>query len=190
MFIIKNKYFLIIENIKDFNLKNIKKRNKFFIIYRNKNKIDKLSDLTSFRKQCKSKGIKFYIANDIKLAILLNTDGIYLSAFNKDLKFLNYKKNKFEIIGSAHTFKEITAKIKQGCTSILFSKLFLVDYDKKSPFLGVIKFNSFSKISRNLIPLGSIKKNNLNKLNNVFSEGFALLSEVKKKPAKIINRLF
>ena len=35
MVIIKNKYFLIIENIKHINLKNIKIRNKFFIIYRN-----------------------------------------------------------------------------------------------------------------------------------------------------------
>jgi len=35
MFVIKNKYFLIIENIKDINLENIKIRNKFFIIYRN-----------------------------------------------------------------------------------------------------------------------------------------------------------
>ena len=53
MFIIKNKYFLIIENIKDIDLKNIKKRNKFFIIYRNNNKIDKLNDLLNFRQKCK-----------------------------------------------------------------------------------------------------------------------------------------
>ena len=47
-------------------------------------------------------------------------------------------------------------KIKQGCEIILFSKLFLVNYDKKSPFLGVIKFNNFLKINKNLIPLGGI----------------------------------
>ena len=46
MFIIKNKYFLIIENIKDIDLKNIKIRNKFFIIYRNNKKIDNLSEFT------------------------------------------------------------------------------------------------------------------------------------------------
>ena len=43
MFILKKKYFLIIENIKDIDLKNIKIRNKFSIIYRNKKKIDKFS---------------------------------------------------------------------------------------------------------------------------------------------------
>ena len=53
MFIVKNKYFLIIENIKDIELKNIKIRNKFFIIYRNHKKIDKFNYLLKFRKKCK-----------------------------------------------------------------------------------------------------------------------------------------
>ena len=190
MFILKNKYFLIIENIKNIDLKNIKKRNKFSIIYRNAKKLDKLHDLLGFRRKCKARAIKFYISNDINLAILLNSDGIYLSSFNKNLRFLNYKKFNFEIIGSAHNFKEIFTKKKQGCSSILLSKLFLVDYDKNSPYLGVIKFNNFSKISKKIIPLGGIKIDNLSHLNNIFSEGFALLSEIKKKPAKIFNRLF
>ena len=189
MFIIKNKYFLIIESIKDINLKNIKKRNKFFIIYRNNNKLDNLNDLINFRQNCKSKAIKFYVSNDINLAISLNTDGIYLSSFNKNLSFLKYKRFNFEIIGSAHNYKEISVKIKQGCSSILLSKLFIVDYDRKSQHLGVLKFNNYLKISKKIIPLGGIKNHNLNKLNNVFSEGFALLSEVKKKPAKIFSRL-
>ena len=96
MFILKNKYFLIIENIKDINLKNIKIRNKFLIIYRNENKIDKLSDLLKFRRVCKSKAIKFFIANNIKLAIKLNSDGIYLSSFNKELKFLDDLRLKYD----------------------------------------------------------------------------------------------
>ena len=98
MFIIKNKYFLIIENIKDIDLKNIKKRDKFFIIYRNNNKIDKLNDLLSFRRKCKAKAIKFYVSNDINLAILLKSDGIYLSSHNKNLKFLIIKKKNFELL--------------------------------------------------------------------------------------------
>ncbi len=190
MFIIKNKYFLIIENIKDINLENIKIRDKFFIIYRNRKKIDKFNDLLRFRQNCKSKAINFYIANDLKLAISLNSDGIYISSFNKKLNCLNFRKKNFQIIGSAHNFKEISVKIKQGCNSILFSKLFSVDYDKTASHLGVLKFNTFSRYSKKLIPLGGIKSHNLNNLNNVSSEGFALLSEVKKKPANIINRLF
>ena len=190
MFIIKNKYFLIIENIKDINLKNIKIRNKFFIIYRNNKKKDSLNELMKFRKICKSKAIRFYIANDIKLAILLSSDGIYLSSYNKALNYLNFKKSKFDIIGSAHNLTEISNKIKQGCSSILLSKLFLVSYNKKSPYLGVLKFNNFLKMNNRLIPLGGINIYNLNNLNNLYCEGFALFSEIKKKPANIINRLF
>ena len=55
MFIIKNKYFLIIENIKDIDLKNIKKRNKFSIIYRNNKKPENIIDLLRFRKICNLK---------------------------------------------------------------------------------------------------------------------------------------
>ena len=190
MFTLKNKYFLIIENIKDINLENIKIRYKFFIIYRNNKKIDKLDDLLRFRQECKIKAIKFYIANNIDLAISLSSDGVYLSSFNRDLKYLNYKRANFGIIGSAHNLKEIMIKLKQGCNFILLSKLFIVSYDKKAPYLGVLKFNNFSKISKQLIPLGGIKDHNLNQLKNVFGDGFALLSEIKKKPAKILSRLF
>jgi len=186
----KFKYFLLIESIKDIDLKNIKIRNKFSIIYRNHGKIDNLYDLLKFRRQCKLKAIKFYIANNNALAVTLNSDGIYLSSFNKKLNVLCYKKAKYEIIGSAHNFKEILLKKKQGCSFIFLSKLFTVDYDKKAPYLGVIKFNNFLKISKNLIPLGGIKLKNLNNLRNVSCKGFAIFSELKKKPANIINRLF
>ena len=71
-------------------------------------------------------------------------------------------------------------KIKQGCTFILLSKLFLVNYDINAPYLGVVKFNNLSRISKRLIPLGGISLENLNNLRNIKSEGLALLSEVKK----------
>jgi thiamine monophosphate synthase len=65
-----------------------------------------------------------------------------------------------------------------------------VNYDKSAPFLGIIKFNNYLKIYKNLIPLGGINLNNLIALKSVNSAGLALLSEIKKKPAKIFNRLF
>ena len=69
MFAFKKNYFLIIESIKDLNLKKIKKRNKFIIIYRNKGKREKFLNLINFRKKCKIKNILFYVANDLKLAV-------------------------------------------------------------------------------------------------------------------------
>ena len=103
---------------------------------------------------------------------------------------MSLRKSNFEIIGSAHNVKEISTKIKQGCNLILFSKLFLVNYDKKSPFMGIIKFNNLLKFNKNLIPLGGINENNLNSLNIINSSGLALMSEIKKKPTKIFSRLF
>ena len=107
MFAFKKKYFLIIESIKDLNLRNIKKLNKFNIIYRNFKKSENIDDIKKFRKQCKLKQISLFIANNIKLAIKVKADGLYVSAFNKDLKSLHYKKSNFSIIGSAHNMKEI-----------------------------------------------------------------------------------
>ena len=96
MFTKKLKYFLIIENIKDIDLKNIKIRNKFSIIYRNNNKIENLNNLFKFRRQCKLKAVKFYIANNNSLAVTLKSDGIYLSSFNKKLNVLNYKNENMK----------------------------------------------------------------------------------------------
>ena len=67
MFTYKKKYFLIIESIKDIDLKKIKKLNKFYIIYRNAKNNENYADLLDFRKYCKLKSIKFFVANNYKL---------------------------------------------------------------------------------------------------------------------------
>ena len=191
MFAFKNKYFLIIENIKDIDLRNIKLINKYIIIYRNTDKIENIDKLVRFRRYCKSKKIDFYVSNDEKLTSDLKADGLYISAHNKNLRLAKLKKSNYKIIGSAHNIKELNIKMLQGCSSIIFSRLFKVSDPLKKGFLGVIKFNLF-KLSRkeNLVPLGGINLSNLTKLKMVKSNSFALLSEIKKKPAKLFNRLF
>ena len=191
MFAYKKKYFLIIENTKDIDLRNIKIRNKFIIIYRNNGKKEILDDLIKFRKLCKIRGILLFIANDTNLAVKLNSDGVYLSAKNHEFKSLNFKNRNFNIIGSAHNFKEINLKKKQGCKYILLSRLFHVSYKPNLNFIGTIKFNNYAfKIFKKIVPLGGINFSNFNKLKLVKSDSFAIMSEIKKKPAKIINRLF
>ena len=191
MFTFKNKYFLIIENIKDINLRNIKLINRYIIIYRNTNKIDNIDDLLKFRRDCRSKKIDFYVSNNEKLTSDLKADGLYISAHNKNLRLAKLKRSNFKIIGSAHNIKELNIKMLQGCSSIIFSRLFEVSSPFKKGFMGVIKFNLFMLSRReNLVPLGGINLSNLNKLKMVQSNSFALLSEIKKKPAKLFNRLF
>ena len=191
MFSFKNKYFLIIESIKDLNLRNIKLINKYIIIYRNKGKIENIEELIKFRRKCKSKKIDFFVSNNKKLSILLKADGLYISAHNLDLRLAKLKKSNFKIIGAAHNIKELNIKILQGCSDIVFSRLFKVSHPFKKGYLGVVKFNLFGLTRKtNLVPLGGINLDNLNKLKMVKSRSFALLSEIKKKPVKIFNRLF
>jgi thiamine-phosphate pyrophosphorylase len=191
MFVYKKKYFLIIENIKDIALSNIKLSNKFTIIYRNENKTDNIDELLKFRRICKAKKIDFYISNNFKLMVFLNADGLYISSHNTNLKLSRFKNSNYKIIGSAHNIKELNIKVLQGCSRFIFSRLFKTTYINKKDFMGIIKFNLL-KLSRkeDLVPLGGINISNLNKLNIVKSNSFALLSEVKKKPAKIFSRLF
>ncbi len=189
MFAFKKKYFFIIESIKDINLSNLKNLDKFNIIYRYTNKHENLRDLILFRTYCKSKRINFYISNNIKLAIKLKSDGVYISAHNKSLHFKMLHK-KYKLIGAAHNIKEINLKILQGCKEILFSRLFKTSYIYKPDYLGIVKYN-LNVLNKNhhFVPLGGIKLNNLNKLRIVRCNSFAILSEIKKKPA-ISNRLF
>tara|TARA_B100001057_G_C22709857_1_gene895300 strand:+ start:442 stop:1008 length:567 start_codon:yes stop_codon:yes gene_type:complete len=188
MLAFKKKYFFIIQNIEDINLNNIKKKNKFVIILRNQKSNDNIDSLIKFRKKCKIKGIEFFVANNSKLAVLLKSDGVYISAFYKGFEHLNLKQLNKKIIGSAHNFKEINEKKKQGCSYIILSKLFRVDYAPLENFYGIVKFNLIEN-RNNLIPLGGIKLINLNKVKLVKSGGIAIMSEIKKKPA-ICSRLF
>tara|TARA_B110001452_G_scaffold186450_1_gene156923 strand:+ start:1925 stop:2500 length:576 start_codon:yes stop_codon:yes gene_type:complete len=191
MFAFKNKYYLIIENIKDIDLSNVKIMNKFNIIYRNTNNILNLDDLSKFRKNCRKKKINFFVSNNYRLTSYLKADGLYISAHNQDLRLAKFKNSKYKIIGSAHNLKEINIKILQGCSNILFSRLFKTSYAHKNDFLGVVKYNLFNISSKiDLVPLGGIRINNLNKISMIKCDSFALLSEVKKKPTNLFSRLF
>lgn len=186
MFIIKSNYYLYIENTNNIDLNYIKKNKKICIIYRNNNIPESIEKLNRFRKKCSAKGFKLYISNNIKLLKSCKADGLYLSSFNKKI----HLKRNLNLIGSAHSFKEINEKIKQGCKTILLSRLFKTSYLDKKGHLGLVKFNLLARKFRvTIIPLGGINDSNLNKLNLVSTNGLALLSAIKKKPA-ITSRLF
>ena len=156
---IKKYYF-----INKFDTNNIDKQDKqTIIIYRNY--LAKTPDKTlilKIKKYCKKKSIKFYLSNNIKLAIKLDLDGAYIPSFNKSLKHLaySYKKN-FRIIGSAHNLREIRNKEIQNVNKIFLSSLF----KKNNNYLGINKFKYLTKLTKkDTVALGGISKNNLKKL--------------------------
>ena len=44
-------------------------------------------DIYKLRSYCNKKKLKFYISNNVKLAIKFKADGIYLPSFNKRIDF-------------------------------------------------------------------------------------------------------
>ena len=185
--ITKNHYYIYLENSKILDLSLIKKRGKFTVIYRANKKKEDIDKIIKFRKECKKRGVGFFVANDLIVAVKCKADGLYLSSYNK----VFYDSKKLKLIGSAHNYKEINEKVRQGCRLIFLSRLFKTDYAKKKDFYDVVRFNLLILEKRNIISaLGGIRLKNLNKLNIVIANSFAVLSEIKKKPAKIISRLF
>ena len=162
--------------INKFDTNNIDKQDKqTAIIYRNYS--SKLPDQTlilNIKKYCKKKSIKFYLSNNIKLAIKLDLDGAYIPAFNKSLKHLaySYKKN-FIIIGSAHNLKEIKIKENQNVVKIFLSSLF----KKNKNYLGINKLKLLSKLTtKDIVVLGGISEKNKKKLYLLSQSDFAGIS--------------
>ena len=168
----KSKYYFI----NKLNTKNIDKLdNLTTVIYRNysvKNIDKKL--IIEIKKYCKKKRIKFYLANNINLAINLNLDGAYIPSFNRDFKHLNYSlKKNFEVIGSAHNLSEIKIKELQGVKKIVLSSLF----KKNKNYLGINKLKLLSKFTKKkAIVLGGISKKNIKKIKLLGISEFAGIS--------------
>jgi len=172
----KTKYYFI----DNFDTKNIDKVDKqTVVIFRNyelKKKDEVL--LLKIKKICKKKKLKFYLSNNIKLALKLNLDGAYIPSFNKSFNHLNYSlKKEFEIIGSAHNINEIRAKEIQRVKKIFISSLFKMNKN----YLGINKFKLICALTKKrTVALGGISKKNIKKLKLVNSPDFAGISYFKE----------
>ena len=181
------KYYYFIDKFEKDDIKNINKN--IAIIYRNYNKKIDINLIQNIKKKLKKKKVKFFLANNIKLAIKLNLDGVYIPSYNTEIKINSFsKRKKFLIIGSAHNLKEIKIKEKQGAQIIFLSPLFKTN--KTNKFLGSIKFNMLSKMTdKKLIALGGINQTNIKKLFLLNAYGFASISFLKNADKLNINRV-
>ena len=166
------KKYYFINKFKKSNIDNLD--NNTTIIYRNYKKRKQLKNIIKIRNYCKIKKIKFYLSNNIKLAIKLNLDGAYIPSFNNNYKHLSYNfKKDFSLLGSAHNIREIRNKEIQKVEYIFLSSLF----KKNTNYLGINKFNNISKFTKKkIVALGGISRENLKKLKLVHCSGFSGIS--------------
>jgi len=152
------------------------------IIYRNYNSCRREVELSKIARACKKKRYKLYVSNDLRLAMKVKADGIYIPSFNKSKSFMNLEKKNLCVVGSAHNQKEIKTKIMQKCSALFISPIFFVE--KKKQFLGIHKFNYLSRANKiNVFAIGGINEKNIRKLKLLNIKGYAGIRMFKKKPA-------
>jgi thiamine-phosphate pyrophosphorylase len=152
------------------------------IIYRNYNTKKREKELVKIAKACRRGRNQLFVSNDIKLAIKVRAEGIYIPSFNKTKGFANLEKKNIKILGSAHNQREIQKKISQKCCAIFLSPIFHIKKSKK--FLDIHKFNYLSsKNNINFYALGGISENNFHKLKLLNIKGCGGIRMFKKKPA-------
>ena len=162
--------------IDKFDTKNIDRLDKqTTVIYRNyspKGMDEAL--IIKIKNYCRKKKLKIILSNNVKLAIKLKFDGVYIPSFNKSFNHLNYSLyKKFKIFGSAHNIKEIRIKELQKVENIFLSSLF----KKNKNYLGINKFKLFTKLTKKkIVALGGISKQNYKKLHILNDPEFAGIS--------------
>ena len=86
------KIFCFINNYEENYIKRLPKN--IAIIYRNYNKILSKNEIKKINNLCKKTKRKFFLSNNIKIALQLDLDGVYIPSFNKELKINYYTKKK------------------------------------------------------------------------------------------------
>ena len=145
------------------------------VIYRNYNSnLINEELIIKIKKYCKKRKIKFFLSNNIRLAIKLDLDGAYIPSFNKSMQHLAFSvKKKFSLIGSAHNNKEIKIKEIQNVNRIFLSSVF----KKNKNYLGINRFKLISNFTKKkVVALGGISKTNIKKLRLFNSSEFAGIS--------------
>ena len=172
------KFYCFVDKFDKSLINNLK--NNVSVIYRNYSLKSHLETIKKIKEICKKRRLKFYLSNNIKLAMHLNLDGAYIPSFNKNLNFKSYNlKKNFILLGSAHSLKEIRIKEKQNVKFIFLSPIFENNKSKKS--LGIYKFINLKKLTKkNIVALGGIKTSNLNIIKKINISDIASISLFQK----------
>ena len=176
--------YYFIDQINERTISTISKFKNISLIYLNQNdSFLNLQDLINIKKYCKKNHIKFYISDNIRLAIKVGANGIYLTKnYTKMSHNFTYKKG-FMILGSVHNQLEYYKKLLHQVNT---QQIFFPSNNKKysiNKTLGIIKFKLITKDWKNpAIPLSGINQSNINKVYLVNKKEFAFRSWKQKNP--------
>ena len=106
------------------------------IIYRNYKAKKREEELIKISKACKKNRYLLFVSNDIKLALKVKANGIYVPSFNKTRSFSNIEKKNIIVLGSAHNQKEIKKKFLKDVVQYFYLQFFMLK--KKGNFLDYI----------------------------------------------------
>ena len=155
--------FYFIDQINKSTISTIFKFRNISLIYMSQNNsFSNIQDLIKIKEFSNKNNLKFYVTDNIRLAIKVKANGIYLTKnYNRMLHNYSCKKD-FLILGSVHNQLEYYRKSIQNCKKFFLSPIF---YNRKysiNKILGVIKFKIISKDWKNeAIPLSGINQKNI-----------------------------
>ena len=87
------KFFVFLDKYDSQILKN--NNTSLGIIYRNYNAKKREKELIKIAKACKESRKQLYVSNDVKLAIKVKAEGVYVPSFNKTKSYANFEKKNF-----------------------------------------------------------------------------------------------
>lgn len=190
----KIQFYFFTNNLNEIITKNIIKFKNLCIIYKPEKDISKnYIQILKIKNFSKKNKVKFYIADDYKLANKFTADGIFLSSTNKSFIRPIQVKNDFNIIGSAHNTFEYWVKNRQNCKEVMLSPVFFNAKYSSNKILGITRFNLMSINWRlKLCALGGINLDNLRKLKMSKASSIAFISLMNgskiKKPIYFFSR--
>lgn len=155
--------YYFIDQINKSTISTIFKFRNISLIYMSQNNsFSNIQDLMKIKEFSNKNNLKFYVTDNIQLAIKVKANGIYLTKnYNRMLHNYNYKKD-FLILGSVHNQLEYYRKSIQNCKKIFLSPIFFNKKYSINKILGVIKFKIISKDWKNeAIPLSGINQRNI-----------------------------
>lgn len=185
-----DEFFFFTNTLNDIIKKNIIKFKNLSIIYKTDNNNSNIDEFLKIKDFCKKKSIKIYFPDNLKMAIKLGANGIFISSCNN--KIYHHYKASFKVIGSAHSQKEFYFKSRQKCEYIFLSPIFKTDKYTNNKILGLIKFNLITlDWKKKLIALGGINESNLRKIFLTKCRGLGFVSWMRnlkiKKPVYFIK---